>query len=87
MKLFSPSQVCLPMMVIMISLCPYLNTQTFVIFSLPYPAEEGSDRMALMGNWCPVRVNTHHTDKKGINSYLHREVFDGKGFFNVVDNV
>ena len=29
----------------------------FVIFSLPCPAEEGSDRAALVGTWCPARVN------------------------------
>lgn len=71
----------------MISLSSYLGPQTFVAFLLPYQAEEGSDRMVLMGKWCPARVNTHHTVKKGSSNYLHREVFDGKGLFNVADNV
>jgi len=27
------------------------------VSSLPCPAEEGSDRLGLVGTWCPVRVN------------------------------
>ena len=31
--------------------------EPFVTFSLPCPAEEGSDRAALVGTWHPARVN------------------------------
>jgi len=29
----------------------------FLLFSLPCPAEEGSDRVALVSTWCPGRIN------------------------------
>jgi len=32
--------------------------EPFVIFSLPCPVEVGSDRVALVGTWCPTRVNS-----------------------------
>jgi len=35
----------------------------FILFSLPCPAEEGSDRAALVGTWCPARVNPPHQTK------------------------
>ena len=31
--------------------------EPFVLFSLPCPVEEGSDRAALVGTWHPARVN------------------------------
>ena len=34
--------------------------EPFVIFSLPCPVEEGSDRAALVGTWHPARVNPPH---------------------------
>ena len=34
--------------------------EPFIIFSLPCPAEEGSDRVALVGTWHPARVNPPH---------------------------
>lgn len=39
---------------------PVLNSSTFIIFSLPYPA--AGDRVALVGVWNPVRVNSPQPD-------------------------
>jgi len=36
-----------------------LTHESFVIFSLPCPAEEVSDRVALVGTWRPARLNHH----------------------------
>lgn len=40
-----------------ISPTPYLYHKPFVVFSLPSPAEEGSERTALVGTWHPDRAN------------------------------
>lgn len=37
-----------------ISLFFISTNKTFVIFSLPYPAKKGSDRVALVGTWHPT---------------------------------
>ena len=51
--------------------------EPFVIFSLPCPAEEGSDRAALVGTWHPARVNPPHQPTKQIYKDKHKE--EGKG--------
>lgn len=34
-----------------------LTHELLMIFSVPCVFEEGSDRVALLGTWCPVRVS------------------------------
>lgn len=41
----------------MISPCSYFNHKFFVVFFLPCPAEEESDRMALVGTWFPGSIS------------------------------
>jgi len=59
----------------------------FIVFSHPCPAEEASDRAALVGTWCPARVNPPHRvvamwvsrgrGKPGLLQTVHQFIFDG----------
>ncbi|GAB0183432.1 mitochondrial enolase superfamily member 1 [Grus japonensis] len=49
---------------------PTLKQEPFVIFSLPCPAEEGSDRAALGGTWPPAWVNPQHLEKRRLQRDL-----------------
>lgn len=39
--------------------------EPFVLYSLPCPAWEESDRVGLVGTWCPARINPPH-----VTSYI-----------------
>lgn len=58
---FSLKEVHFPYLLIgngwVISPCAYLHHECFIVLSLPCPAGEGYDRMALLGTQHPARVN------------------------------
>ena len=58
-----------------------LTHETFVIFSLPCPVEEGSDRAALVGTWHPARVNPPHLP---IQNAAAKNMYLSKTFGDIV---
>lgn len=52
--------------------------EPLVAFSFPCPAEEGSERAALVGTWCPSRFN-HHNCKITQTIYSHLWINMNKG--------
>lgn len=54
-----------------LSPCPYPNSQALGLFSLPYSAEECSDRAVLLGTGVQPE-STHHTSFNTLGSDTHK---------------
>lgn len=66
-------------------LSPYLNPWTFVIFSLPYLAEKGSDGAALVGACHPVNPPQCCIHYNRMCARVHEELLMQKNQNNTIN--